>query len=284
MSWQYIPGQIRVPAIPFWNPPDGVWRGVGADEGFLAYRNKTEGFGQFVVTSAQEPFPSVMVDGSKMAPLNSDVNGYMCWIGASNLYYTQTYGWVLCDKAPGYEPLEEQLTDPATGTVSWSGDSFWVLQGFPSGEDSETALMPRGRERERAEKKLKLSWRRWVCNTEYGEYEGKSGASGKKIVGLPRFRGGGETFLRSLGKDASGHFTYGRIHFAGGKWVIGEVGSAAGWHEGAEPRADGGSTTFEFRRPEGSDVRGSSIGVSFDMYVGGDEKDTAYLGEAAVWR
>ena len=66
--------------------------------------------------------------------------------------------------------------------------------------------------------------------------------------------------------------------------MIGEVGSAAGWHEGSEPKAGGGATSFKFTAPEGSDAKGSDISVAFDSYVMGDETDTAYLGEAAVWR
>ena len=284
MSWQYVPGQIRIPKVPFWDPPEGIWRGVDYDERLFAYRNSISSFGSYVVVESTELFPSVVLDGSKMTPQFTDVNGYICWTGSRNLYYSQTYGWIVCDQSPGYEPLEEQRRDPESGMTTWEGDSFWVLSSFPYGEDSEATLTPRGKERGKESKKLKLTWKRWVCNQEFGVYEGKGGASGKKIVGLPQFRGNGETFLRSLEKDNSWHFTYGRIHYASGKWVIGEVGSAAGWHEGSEPKADGGSVTFSFCRPEGSDVTGQNITVSFEKYVGGDEKDIAYLGEAAVWR
>lgn len=284
MSWQYVPGQIRIPKVPFWEPPDGVWRGVDYDERYFAYRNDYGNFGQFVVVESEELLPTVMVDGSRMTPVFSDVNGYIYWTGYQNLYYTLTYGWVLCGLSPGTEPLEEQRTDPQTGERTWEGDSFWVLTGFPYSEDSETQLTARGREKDKEGKKLKLAWKRWVGNQEFGEYEGKGGASGKKIVGLPQFKGGGETFVRSLEKDNTWHFSYGRIHYASGKWVIGEVGSASGWHEGSEPKAGGGTVNFKFSKPEGSDITGSDITVSFDKYVGGDEKDTAYLGEAAVWR
>jgi len=284
MSWQYIPGQIRVPKVPFWNPPDGIWRGVGNDEGYFAYQSANSSWGSYVVVRKEKFIPSVMIGGSAMTPVWSDVNGYVYFQGRGYLYYTQTWGWVLCDKFPGYEPLEESKRDVETGETTYSGDTFYVLSYFPSSEGSEVDLTPRGEVRGKEGKKLKLAWERWTCNYEFGEYEGKGDASGKKIVGLPQFRGNGETFLRSLEKDGSWHFTYGRIHYASGKWVIGEVGSAAGWHEGAEPKAGGGAVTFAFCRPEGSEITGTNISVSFDRYVGGDETDTAYLGEAAVWR
>ena len=66
--------------------------------------------------------------------------------------------------------------------------------------------------------------------------------------------------------------------------MIGEVGSTNGWHEGSEPKPGGGSVTFKFCVPEGSDVKGTAITVSFDSYVMGEETDTGYLGEVAVWR
>ena len=66
--------------------------------------------------------------------------------------------------------------------------------------------------------------------------------------------------------------------------MIGETGSAGGWHEGSEPKADGGAVTFRFTKPEGSDAQGSDISVAFDKYVCGDETETAYLGSAAIWR
>ena len=46
----------------------------------------------------------------------------------------------------------------------------------------------------------------------------------------------------------------------------------------------GGAVTFKFTKPQGSDAQGSDISVSFDKYVCGEERDTAYLGSVAIWR
>ena len=39
MSWQYVPSLFRLPEIPGFTPPDGIWRGTGRDEGdYAVYR------------------------------------------------------------------------------------------------------------------------------------------------------------------------------------------------------------------------------------------------------
>ena len=132
---------------------------------------------------------------------------------------------------------------------------------------------------------MTAKWKRWTSNNECGVYEAQDGASGEKILGLPRFRSGGyEYFTRSYAK-ARGHYTYGRIKYSDtyGKWVIGEVGSGAGWHEGEEPKV-GGSVTFKFCRNEDSEAEGSDITVTYVNHVRGDETTKAYLGEVAIWR
>ena len=283
MSFQYVPGQVRTPEIPNFSPSEGMWRGKGSDDGLYVLRGAGYSWGNFVMVRSPDFCPSLLIDNSTYKPVFSDVNGYIYWQGSGYVYYTQTYGWVLCSKFPGYEPLEEYERDEKTGEGKYKGDDFWTFSSFPSGEDRDVTMTPRGAQREKESKKLKMTWERWVGNQEFGEYEGKGGASGKKVLGLPQFRGNGETFLRSLNKE-NGYYTYGRIHHTGSKWVIGEVGSASGWHEGSEPKPDGGSVTFAFCRPEGSDITGQNITVSFDRYVCGDERDTAYLGEVAVWR
>jgi hypothetical protein len=97
-----------------------------------------------------------------------------------------------------------------------------------------------------------------------------------------RFRGGGEYFVRSFAKT-NGYFTYGRIRNADGRWVIGEPGSDAGWHEGSEPSREG-TVTFRFTKKEGSEAQGKDIAVSLYDHVKGDERSKAYLGEVAIWR
>ena len=282
MGFQYVPSLFRTPAYPGFTPPDGIWRGKGLDEGLYSFKVSSQWGGHVIVRDANL-FPSLQIDGSKLAPVFTDVNGYMYWQGNGYVYCTKTYGWVWCSVFPGYEPVENHKF--SDGDVEWTGDTFYSFSAPPSGPENTVQMRPRGAAYANGSaKSLKATWPRWAAKSgEFGVYEGKDGESGEKVKGLPQFKGAGETFLRSLNKD-KGHYTYGRIHYASGKWVIGETGSAGGWHEGSEPNAGGGSVTFKFTKPEGSDAQGTDIAVSFDKYVCGEETETAYLGSVAIWR
>ena len=225
--------------------------------------------------------PSLIVDGTTLTPQYSDVNGYMYWgRSGTSLHYTHTWGWVYArGYYPGYEPYEEYDYDQS----KYVGDWFYIVRGFPYREGSTGSLAGRGEAREEAPLEMELKWERWTNNQEFGEYEAQGGASGTKILGLPRWRGSdGQTYTRSL-KKTNGYYTYGAIHNQWGRWLIGTNGSESGWHEGSEPQRNG-STTFRFTRNEGSEATGNDISVSFDRFVAGDETDAAYLGEAAIWR
>ena len=283
MSFQLVPSLFRIPSVPSLSPPDAIWRGKGSDEGCFAF-NAGYSWGGHVIVRDGNFCPCLQIDGQKLTPVYTDINGYVYWQGGGYVYYTKTYGWVyMSGMFPGYEPVENYKFED--GEYVWQGDQFYTFGSPPYSPESEVEMRPRGSISESGSAKtLKAIWPRWAAKSgEFGVYEGKDGESGEKVKGLPQFKGGGETFLRSLNKD-KGHYTYGRIHYASGKWVIGEVGSAGGWHEGSEPKADGGAVTFKFTKPEGSDAQGSDISVSFDKYVCGDETDTAYLGGVATWR
>ena len=283
MSFQLVPSLFRIPTVPGFTPPDSIWRGKGSDEGFYAFEAGYSWGGHIIVRDGNF-CPSLQVDGAKLTPVYTDINGYVYWQGSGYVYYTKTYGWVyMSGMFPGYEPVEDYKFEGSE--IVWKGDEFYSFNSPPQGPENEVEMRPRGSISESGTAKtLKVIWPRWAAkNGEFGEYEGKDGESGKKVKGLPQFKGAGETFLRSLNKD-KGYYTYGRIHHASGKWVIGEVGSAGGWHEGSEPKAGGGSVTFKFTKPQGSDAQGSDISVAFDKYVCGDERDTAYLGSVAIWR
>jgi hypothetical protein len=279
MSFQYVPSQFRVPQIPNWNPPAGFWCGLGVDAGFYGF--EMYNWGRFLITRNLVSY-SLEVDGTRFTPVYSSINGYIFWQGNGYIYYTQTYGWVLSDRFPGYEPIEEYVWDENKQKNVYQGDSFWQISQFPSKEDTEVKIRGRGAAYEEKEKTLKAVWERWVSDNEFGEYEGKGGASGKKYLGLPRFRGNGTDYIRSFQRE-NGYYKYGAIHYAGGKWVIGEVGSDAGWHEGSEP-SKSGSVTFKFCVNKGSDAQGQNISVSLVDYVKGDESQPVFLGEVAIWR
>lgn len=281
MSYHYVPSLFRIPEVPHLTPPIGIWRGKGGDDGYFAMNVSSAWGGNIIVRNPNFCY-RLEIGNSVFAPVFSDINGYIHWEGNGYVYYTQTYGWVWCDRFPGYEPLEDYELDEE-GTT-WSGDRFYTFYSPPYLPNTEVELEPRGSLHGSGEKKtLKAVWPRWVAKSgEFGVYEGKDGESGERVKGLPRFKGSGEYFTRSLKKE-NGYFTYGRIHHAGGKWVIGEIDSAGGWHEGSEPKV-GGSVSFRFCKPKGSEAEGSSISVSFDSYVCGEETDQVYLGSAAIWR
>ena len=280
MSFHYVPGQFRVPKIPNFTLPDGIWCGADSDAGYYAFDAGYSWGGRIM---SREMCYSLSVGGSKLSPVFSSINGYIYWSGSGHVYYTQTWGWVyMSGMFPGYEPVEDYDYDD--GERKWTGDSFYTFYSFPQPGGGTATLTPRGSIRESGEaKEMSATWTRWKAKGgEFGEYEPVDEATGTRWLGLPRFRGNGEYFVRSFAKT-KGHFTYGRIHHSDGKWVIGEPGSDAGWHEGAEPKRDG-TVTFKFTKNQGSEARGTDISVSLYDHVKGDEHGKAYLGEAAIWR
>ena len=66
------------------------------------------------------------------------------------------------------------------------------------------------------------------------------------------------------------------------KWLIGVYGSTSGWWEGAEPSITS-PTTFTFTVPEGSEVTGTNITVTYDQYVKGIDTLTFYVGNTGVF-
>lgn len=283
MSFQKVPSLFRIPEVPGFAPPDAIWRGTGADEGFYAF-DAGSAWGGHVIVRDGSFCPSLTVDGMKLSPVFTDVNGFACWQGNGCAYKSRAYGWVyMTGMFPGYEPVENRELED--GETTWKGDTFYSFDAPPTGPGKAVEMRPRGAIRESGTAKtLEVAWPRWVAkNGEFGVYEARDGESGERVMGLPRFRGGGEEFVRSLNKE-NGHFAYGRIRCANGKWTIGEPGSSAGWHEGSEPKVGGSAVTFRFRRPDGSDAEGSDISVAFVDYVCGDETAAAYLGSAAIWR
>ena len=280
MSFRYVPSQFRIPAVPYgFAVPDGYWCGEGTDKGVFAFQGAS-GWGNYVMTDGSF-IPSLKVGSSSLSPVYSSVNGYVHWKGSGSVYYSLAYGWVYMPSTifPGYDPVEDWESEE--GETVWTGDDFYCFSSFPTGEDKTVALEGRGKSYGKT-LEMSCTWKRWTSTREFGKYEAAGGASGEKFLGLPRFSGGGEYFVRSYAKT-SGHYTYGRIRHVSSKWVIGEIGSDSGWHEGEEPSKEG-SVTFRFCRNEGSEAKGSDIAVSLKDYVEGDETAASYLGEAAIWR
>lgn len=279
MSFQFVPSQFRVPKIPGWEPPNGFWCGLGEDAGRFAF--KMSAWGGYIMTEDYLSF-CLKIDGSVLHPVYSSINGYIYWEGNGYVYYTLTYGWVWCNLFPGYEPIEERRYDDEAEKYVYDGDSFYTIPSIPAGDTAERQMRGRGKNYESEEKTLTAVWPRWVGGNEFGKYEPKGDASGDKYLGLPRFRGNGVDYVRSFAKE-NGYYRYGAIRYTQGKWVIGEIGSDSGWHEGSEPSKEG-SVTFKFMKNENSDAKGQNISVSLQDYVKGDERAGVFLGEVAIWR
>lgn len=279
MSFQYVPSQFRIPEVPDWTPPAGFWCGLGADAGYFAFPCST--WGGFVMTRDRLSY-SLRIDGSELRPVYSSVNGYCYWEGNGYVYFSQTYGWVWSSLFPGYEPLEEREYDEERREFVYSGDAFYVIGSLPTSDGAGREMTGRGANRGKEAKKVSATWNRWTSSREFGKYEPQGGASGDRFLGLPRFRGNGTDYVRSFAKE-NGHYRYGAIRHTEGKWVLGEIGSDAGWWEGEEPSKDG-AVTFKFTANEGSEAKGRDVSVSFVDYVKGDERAAVMLGEVATWR
>ena len=283
MSFQYVPTQLRSPAIPGWSFQHGFWRGTGTDSGLLAFNTNNSNLGYYVITQNLWTY-RLKIDNVVYSPVFNDVNGYIYWKSGSNcFYYSRSYGWILHNRFPGYEPKENYNSE----SKEYEGDAFHA-GSVPSARDGGYSyLQPRGTNRNGggANKTVYFDFPRWqsVYRVQLGEYEPKGGVSGKKYFGLPRWRDSSSNYyIRSLEKK-NGRFSYGGIRYENGKWLLGELNSPSGWWEGEEPNKEK-AVTFQFCKPEDSEITGSNRTLSFYDYVQGDETGVAYLGEVAIWR
>lgn len=283
MSFQYVPTLLRTPSIPNWSIQRGIWRGVGMDNGLLAFNCGNYNLGNYVITQNLWAY-QLKIDSSVYSPVFNDVNGYIYWqYNSYYLYYSRSFGWILHSRFPGYEPKENYNSE----TRQYDGDAFHA-GSIPTAADGATSyLQPRGTNRNGggANKTISFQFPRWqsVNRTQFGEYEAKGGLSGKKYIGLPRWRDNSYNYyVRSLEKK-NGSFSYSNISLTNGKWVIGEVNSPAGWYEGEEPSKTA-PVTFRFCKPEGSTISGYNRTLNLADYVQGSETTSAYMGEVAIWR
>lgn len=284
MSFVYNPTYFRLPRYPNASNSsiNGFWCGKGTDNGALVYLWN----GRYVMTTGQ--FGNfIRIGTTNYTPSHFEVNGYVWYSNNSNyLYYSKKYGtWVLCSKFPGYEPTEVYDNEKQ----AWTGDAFYS-GSIPSASDGATAnFSPRGTNRNGGGSAQTATYYfpRWekatATSTVTGEYLPKETNTGNKYFGLPRWRDNrGTYYIKSLVRVGS-YYTYGTIRNVSGKWLIGDVGSTSGWHEGSEPSKTG-SVTFLFKRNEGSTVTGYDLTLTLYDYVLGEERSQAYLGEVAIWR
>lgn len=207
------------------------------------------------------------------------------------IYYTPSYGWVLIPVAtfPGYAPTEWQDKDDV-----WQGDSFYTAATIPGiASTADVTFTGRGPHKNTSPVPtvaVAFTWPRWCKTTgttvPYGVYTAvvDSGATGTKIVGNPYWTSGGVSRMRSAEK-VSGHYEYGGTTYdpITDRYVIGNIGDVAGWWVGDEP-AVGSNRTFNFAKPDGSEITGTNIVYTWGGYLPGSETETVYMGEIGVYR
>ena len=205
MGFQCVPSLFRIPNVPSFTPPGLIWRGKGSDEGFYAF-NVGSTWGGNVIVRGTNLCPSLQIDGSKLSPVYTDINGFIYWEGNGYVYNTLTYGWVWCSQFPGYEPIEDYKFED--GEIVWRGDQFYSFSSIPSGPENEVEMRPRGSISESGSaKSLKAVWPRWAAKSgEFGEYEGKDGESGKKVKFSVKASGKGLTYTWYSRPDAEGEW------------------------------------------------------------------------------
>ena len=188
MSFQYVPTQLRSPAIPGWSFQHGFWRGTGTDSGLLAFNTNNSNLGYYVITQNLWTY-RLKIDNAVYSPVFNDVNGYIYWkYSSSFFYYSRSYGWILHNRFPGYEPKENYNSE----SKEYEGDAFHA-GSVPSARDGGYSyLQPRGTNRNGggANKTAYFDFPRWqsVTRNQFGVYEPKGGVSGRRCFREEIFR------------------------------------------------------------------------------------------------
>ena len=76
------------------------------DAGLVAFDTNNGYLGDYVITQNLWTY-RLKIDNAVYSPVFNDVNGYIYWKNGSNFfYYSRSYGWILHNRFPGYEPKE----------------------------------------------------------------------------------------------------------------------------------------------------------------------------------
>lgn len=293
MSFIYSPTRVFMPPVPafFLDANNSeMWVGQGADRDYVVLRVKLQwrmfhNTGtSWDTTGSVALFPTITCGGDVLYPVFRDCGGFFYYASrGAALWFVEGMGWVyMVGGAPGYTP--EEYTDENGNPA---GDNFYVVDSFKYSDGGTLKLKPRGALEGSSDLEATFSWPRWdgpSTPLPFGVYEPKEGARGTRVLGSPRWRdSNGKYYVRSI-KKTNGRWAYGDIHFDDWEyvWVIGAVGAVNGWYEGEEPSLTS-PVTFRFRKPEGSDITGDDLTVSFVDYVEGNEKEDALVGEVAIW-
>lgn len=239
--------------------------------------------GKYVVSDGLDC--SISANGDTLTSYGVPVNGFPAWSGSTYCLFWGAFkgstgfsnGWIIIASSRlGYIPSS---TSDFDWWVNSSNDPRGVVFA-PQGTASASVTPNIG------------SWSHWESSTQYGIYTPVSGASGNRIVGIPRYTdGAGKSYDRTLMKTAqtSGHYNYGNAKWRGTAdgWVIGTYDDVNGWWSSTTEPNTISSTTFHFHVPAGSEVTGENIVLTFSAYVEGAAtvpSKTMLIGEAAIWR
>jgi hypothetical protein len=233
-------------------------------------------------------------DGAEISTKFYMKNGVNYWEGGGwYIWYTGSE-WAISKKL-GFGIQEEFVlayTDDGERDEEndeWTGDQWYSSNSFNG------PFTPRGTLKNNEDNESKyiniLHIEGYQCDGDgiagvYKELDesGEINDSGKSItVGLPQWKdGNNQYYIRSIEKDGD-YYSYGSISFDDSKWVIGVKDSAYGWWEGSEPKITG-AVTFEFKKPEGSEIEDQdNITVNFDKYITGDEKTDIHIFRVTQW-
>lgn len=205
------------------------------------------------------------------------VNGARWWAGDGAVVYYAGGGWIYSTAlGAGWPPVEWYDEENET----WHGDAYYFSDDLPEFFGGAANFEARGSIHGDADIVVETSDPpRWESDTVLGVYEPVSGATGTRAVGNPEWRNFVEgSMIRSNSPDTLGRYAYrlaGRViawRGDAGAYVLGEYGSAAGWHAMAEPPEPGETATLVFAFPPEADPvpEGADIVLPWRRWTSGD--------------
>lgn len=286
MSFVKCPSAIKIPAIPNMTPSD-LWSGAPGDAGLIAFASGASAIGSRLITTGDICYRFSVSGWFDFVPAYGVCNGYVYWYSENGYWLYRASGmWIIHSRFPGYAPSATYDDDAA----QWRGDGWYESSSLPFGDGASAVFALKGTHLNNYTEGKTVSFKfpRWAGASIYGVYAAAGDQTGAatRTMGLPRWiDGNGTYYLRSLEKTDE-KYVYGDIHYdaTAGQWVIGTIGDASGWYVGGEP-VTSGNVNFVHTLPEGSEEEpGPDLVITFVDYVRGDEKQTAWMGEAAIWR
>lgn len=252
---------------------DVLYIGFGADADSVV----VDIDGQMTVIDSPTSMFSLKVGSGVLELQPTSVNGNHWWAGDGAVVYRAPGGWIYSTAlGAGWPPVEWYDEE----TEEWHGDAYYFSDHLPEFFGGSANFEARGSIHGDADIVVETSDPpRWESDTVLGVYEPVSGATGTRAVGNPEWRNFVEgSMIRSNSPDTLGRYKY----YLGGQaiqwnadasaYVRGVYGSAAGWHEMAEPPEPGATATLVFAFPPEADPvpEGADIVLPWRRWTSGD--------------